>query len=299
MKKGFLLICLGMLLISLISAQSDELDIQNQNRLNFGHVLLVKEIYTEPSTLIQGSPSLYKISLYNTGANSLRDIRAILSLPNEIAYYNDVSEERYPIVSPGGNFILNYNIVSLPKTSDGIYEGSLYISYVNQIGEIKEDNYSVSFIVKGEPKVFMQIESSELYQGNNLGEISVKFVNNDLADIRFLTVQLGESQDYEILSNSKDYIGDLDSDDFQTSTFKIKTKDKLNVINLPIKISYKDSLNQDYNKEETLVYILRTPKDVGINSNNTLLLSAIVLGVVFIILYYFYRKRKLRISLKI
>lgn len=261
------------------------LDTENQNRLNFGHVLIVKKINTEPNELVPGETGKLKVYVYNSGKSFISDVRAKLILPSELAFIDDVSEKKISKLESGWETNLDFTLISLPKTVEGVYKATLTIYYINHIGEQKEDNYSIGIIVKSEPKIYAQIEKSELYQENRIGEITMTFINNDVANVRFLTVELLDSEDYEIISSNKKYIGDLDSDDFQSTTFKLKVKKNMNIFNLPIKISYKDALNKEYSENLELPLELKSANDLGIKKNNYTTWAIIIIILVILVLY--------------
>jgi len=103
-----------------------------------------------------------------------------------------------------------------------------------------------------------------------------------------------DSSDYKILSSNKEYIGDLDSDDFQSVDFKIKINPK-KMVSLKFKISYMDALNKEYSEELEAQLKILSAAEIGKAKNNT---STIVIFLVIVIIagYYFYkryqRKRK-------
>ena len=56
--------------------------------------------------------------------------------------------------------------------------------------------------------------------------MTLKFVNKGIHDLKFLDVIIEEGEGYEVLSNKKDYIGDLDSDDYRTQETVVKVTDE-------------------------------------------------------------------------
>ena len=285
MNNKIVLILTGLLLISNIIA----LDTQNENRLSFGHILIVKEISTDPLNMIPGNEGILKVIITNKGDLPAKDIRTHLYLPSEIAFINDVSEKRISEIKPDKQAEFKFNIIALPKTAEGVYKASLEIDYLNNIGEERQDNYSIGLVVKSVPKIFAQIEKTEIYDEKRTGDLTITFTNNDLADITFLTAEIAESGDYEIISSNKKYVGDLDSNDFQSTIFTVKVANGIKELTIPVKVDYKDSLNKDYVQEFKLPLKIRTAKELGIANNNYYFgLLAIVLLAILVI--YIYRK---------
>lgn len=285
-KKNYLI--LAVVLIFLLNSIM-ALNTPNQNRVGFNHVLVVENITTEPFEIIPGNSGLLKLSLYNDGTSSAKDVRVELTLPSEIAFLNDVSEKKISEVNIGNREDVLFNIIPLPKTSEGVYKANLKVQYINNVGEEREDNYSIGIVVKSVPKIFAQVEKSDIYYEKRTGDMSIIFTNNDVANIRFLTVELKDSEDYDILSSNKKYIGDLDSDDYQSVTFSLKVSNKVSKLSVPLKVYYKDSLNKDYIEDMNIDYLIRTKKELGIKSNNYYFWVGLII-IVVVIGVYFYRK---------
>jgi hypothetical protein len=298
MKRRLLTYIIGisfllMLNLSLINSATSP---ENQNRLNFGHVVMIDNINTDPDNLVPGNPGKLKMTLYNSGNADIIDVRAQLTLPPEIAFSNDVSEKKTSEINTLDSKNFEFSIIPLQNAAEGVYKGNLTITYLNYAGEERQDSYSIGLTVKATPKIFADIDSSQIYSENRLGEVTVIFVNNDVANIKYLTAELGTSPDYEIISSEKKYIGDLNSDDYQTVTFKIKAKDSIKKTTLPVTATYKDSLNKDYTQDFQIPLEILTAKELGIQTNNNYYW---VIGLVVIVGvgYYFYRRNnKKRIS---
>tara|TARA_Y100000034_G_C6894737_1_gene412314 strand:- start:1895 stop:2812 length:918 start_codon:yes stop_codon:yes gene_type:complete len=286
-------ICVFLVVIANVMALN-QLEVNERNsKLNFGHVLQIKNIETEPENLAPGQVGVLKITLQNTASFSILDIRTKLQLPAEFSFFNDVSERKIPELTSDQVGLIDYNIIALPGSSEGVYNADLVIDYLNKIGNERQDNNTLGIIIKSEPKIFAKIDSTEIYQGNEIGEISINFINNDLGDIKFLTVELLESEDYKIISSNKEYIGDLDSDDFESVDFRLKVESRKKQIDLPLKIDYRDALNNPYSQELSVVFNKNTSAELGIDTGSkTGIILAVVLVGVLGWLYYKRRKKK-------
>jgi hypothetical protein len=187
-------------------------------------------------------------------------------------------------------------LVCPSTTHEGIYDAYLIVDYVNHIGDERQDTYNLSLIVKYEddPKMFALVEETEIYQSNLMGEVTVKFVNNDVSDIKFLTVELKDTEDYEILSPYKQYIGDLDSDDFESIDFKLRVSKESGEVVLPLKMGYKDVKNNYFEEEKNVILKLRTAEDLRVTNNHTLKYSIVAIAILLVFYYFYRRYRKKR-----
>lgn len=280
-----------LLLVSGIIAQ--DLDLDRQERIEFGHVILIDKINTDPVTLSPGNPAELQVIIRNGADISVKDVRIDLSLPGDIGFYNDFSRRKIFSMAPKSSNLIKFNVVPHPSAADGIYNGIITINYLSKTGEERSDIYNFSLTIKSDPKIYATIEESSLYAGQNVGDITIKFVNEGLGDVKFLTAQVEETSDFESITSKKEYIGDLDSDDFESVSFTIKKTTLKNEIMIPVKIYYKDSLNQDFEESFNLELKIRDAKELG-NGNGYTIYYVIGGGVVVIILFLFYRSRKKR-----
>ena len=297
MKKEFISVIFIIFFISLVSAAYIE---DNRTISNMDHAIRIREISSVPNYIIPGGNAIIKIGIKNSAKLHLDDVRIKMVLPGEFSFLDDVNQVKISRLESEGSKNISFNIISSPGISEGIYDASLIVDYVSyfgvnfdNVGEDKQDNYTFGLVVKGTPDIFAQIEKSEIYQGNDIGVVTIKFVNNGVGNAKFLTTELLESENYEIISSNKDYIGDLDSDDFESVDFRIKLK-RERTTDLSLKITYRDSLNEDYSKEFKLPLEVRNAKELGIKTNgtSTVIIIIIVIAIICYLVYRKYKKKK-------
>jgi hypothetical protein len=293
MKKRFLIfasILLTLFLITNIFAIYTEED----SKISFGHSLRVINISVPD--LSPGEYGLLKINIKNNAAYSVSDVRSRLILPSQLQFIEDVNEIRIAELKSGEVKEISYSIIALPKVDEGIYGANLLMDYISHfgvnsfnVGQDNSDNYSFGIEIKSIPSIFVQLDSSDLYKGKVLGNINLKFVNNGTSNIRFLTVNLLESSDYEVISDNKNYVGDLDSNDFQTVNYNINIKNERDSIDIPIRVSFMDSMNNNYNKDMKVTLKIRSASEVGKSDKTYYYIIGIAVIVILIVAYYFYR----------
>lgn len=297
MKKFAIPIIFVMFFMSLVSATYIE---DNRTISNMDHAVRIQEISSVPDYIIPGGDAIIKIGIKNSAKLHLDDVRIKLVLPGEFSFLDDVNQVKISRLESESSKNISFNIISSPGISEGIYDASLIVDYVSyfgvnfdNVGEDKQDNYTFGLVVKGTPNLFAQIEKSEIYRGNDVGVVTIKFVNNGVGNAKFLTTELLESENYEIISGNKDYIGDLDSDDFESVDFRIKL-DKERTTDLLLKITYRDSLNENYSKEFRLPLEVREAKELGIKTNGTskIVIVIIVIAIIGYLVYRKYKKKK-------
>lgn len=290
-KKYYLIAIFFVLLFSISFASAADLRYEIVEKLAHGHVLYISEIGTDPYPIPSGSLAILSFNIKNKGDSSIKDIRLTLSLPEQFTTLNDITIEKLAELKAGESKKIEFNIMALPDIDEGIYEASIYSQYVNPVGTDIAENVSMGLALSGVPNIFIKIENSEIHRANKMGEISLEFVNNDIANIKFLTVELEESEDYDILSPSKEYIGDLDSDDAESVDFRLRITSNKKEINLPLSITYRDSINREYNKKVNVILPIRSAAELGISQDYTLLIF-IIIGILLVAAFIVYKKWK-------
>jgi len=303
MKKEILIFGIAMILmIGVVSA----LYVEDSETVDFGHYMRIYNVSSKPSYISPGEESIISFNIKNNGKGAAENIRIKLILPPELKFYEDVDTVKISKLNPLESLGVNFQIIASPDASEGVYNANLTVDYTSffaadfaNVGEDYHDNFVLGIIVKSDPIIFVEVEDSKIYKGQNTGEVTFKFVNNDLADVKFLTVELEESEDYKIISSPREYIGDLDSDDFESIDFKLKAKKTSKDILLPLKISYKDSMNKDYEDRIEASLKMYSAKELGVEKNNatTYLVVIVILGVVGWFVWKRYFKKK-KISFK-
>ena len=110
-----------------------------------------------------------------------------------------------------------------------------------------------------------------------------------------VTLKLSSSDDFELLSNKEVYIGNIDSDDFDSADYKIYVPQSFSgELSIPMTISYLSANNDVYEVVENLtmrVYTTQEAQSLGLigKSSTTTIYVILVLVVVG---YFVYKKRK-------
>lgn len=302
MKKLFILMFLTLSLLcsalALAAENPDMLNAERSNRLAFGHVLVIRSVDSEPATAAPGESMTIAFTLDNSAAFELKNIRADLSLPAEFKFLDDVSKRKISTMTAGDSREVSFNLISALDAAEGIYDGTITLDYLNHIGDERQDNETFALIVLGSPDLFVKLEETEIYKasgvtkGNDVGKTTLTLVNEGSGDVKFLTAELQQSDNFDIVSSNREYVGDLDSDDFESVDFRIKRTNKdLAEIPLVLKVTYKDSLNNEYTETLETSLKVKTAKELGIKTNGTATVFFLIV-IVGLIAYIVYRRIK-------
>ena len=264
--------------------------------------LMISSVSTSPNEIVPGEVSTIKIGIENDGDKDIEDVSVSLDLAEvPFAPYDSSSEYNIDEIRDGKVKYAEFEIIALSGAESGIYKIPIEITYKEE-GENEKitKNSLISLTVNSKPIIGVGIEDGLLLKSQE-NEVNIKVINKGLSDVKFLEVRLGSSTYFDVLSSKNVYIGDVDSDDFDTAKFKIFFKENApNSINLPVRISYKDALNNEQTEEFSLqikVYTKKKAIELGLlEKSNTLAYVSVAIAVV--VIWIVYRKIKKRRKLK-
>lgn len=279
--------------------------------ITLSSALIVDSVSMNPDEISPGKTSVIRMGLENNGDNDIEDVTISLDLTgilntgmgSPIVYdmpfapYNSASEFNIDEISDGKTKYAEFEIIALNNAKSGIYKVPVEITYKEGEDSVeKTKNSLISITVNSEPIIDINVGESLLLK-NQENELIIKITNKGLSDVKFLEIEIDDSVYFRKLSSENIYIGDVDSDDFDTAEFNIYFKENsVEKINLPITIKYKDVLNKEYAENlnvELNVYSREKAVELGLlkeDNNSKLIIGAIS----FLILFIIYRKLKKR-----
>ncbi|MBI4451835.1 hypothetical protein HY637_00250 [Candidatus Woesearchaeota archaeon] len=267
-------------------------------------IIAVDKFVTEPNIVAPGSKAKLTILLKNYATSLLKDIKLVLDLGksgDEITPFSPIgstNEKVLAYIEPQSTKSIEFELLADADAVSKSYKIPMSIRYSDATNKNYSKSNIITVIVGDEPDVSVGIDSATIYNAGNAGEITVKIVNKGLPDMKFVNVKLERSDKYRIISPAEVYIGNIDSDDYETAEFKLfveKTSDKKVV--MPLAVEYKDANNKDYKNVVNLelpLYTSPEAKKLGLvkgNGNITWVFLA-VLAVAGFFGYRVWKKRK-------
>ena len=279
----------------------EHLNIKVQSR---DAIIGVEKFSVEPSVVAPGSKAKLTINLRNYATSLLKDIKVVLDLGksgDDVTPFSPIgstNEEVLAYIEPESAKSVEFELIADPDAASKSYKIPMSIKYSDALGKNYSKSNIIAVIVGDEPDVTVGIESSTVYTAGAAGEITVKIVNKGLPDMKFVNVKLDKSEKYRIISPAEVYIGNIDSDDYETTDFKLyveKTSEKKVV--LPLSVEYKDANNKDYKNLVNLelpLYSSSEAKKLGLVQGNGKLTWAIliVLAIAGFFGYRIWKKRR-------
>jgi len=256
--------------------------------------LVVAGVEITPETPKPGEQFDLEIRLKNLGTARIDNTKVKLDLEGtSFTTLASSSEQVITRLSGNSEAVLQYRLISAPDASSEVHKIPLIITYYDKFSKEYTLTSQFGLILDAPPDYLMTLENSEVYVPKTTGRVVVSFSNIGVSDINFVTTELLPSEDYEIISNPVVYLGNLESDDFETAEYVVYPK-KEGILQLKIRATFKDSFNKEYEEFIDIplpIYSQQRAQQLGLvkkKSQVWIVLLLIVAGVIA----YFYRKKK-------
>ena len=272
--------------------------------------LSVEAVTAEPEKLVPGNSGTINIEVKNVADSYMKDITVKLDLTftqyldyistisSTATYFdalpfaplNSATEKQIETLAPGKTNTFTFDLMTYPDAESRIYKIPIIMTYYDELETKYTKNDVIGLVVGAIPELDVVLDSSDVNSAGSAGTISVKFVNKGITDVKFLNVELKQDGVYEVTSSTTDYVGNVDSDDYETAEFNIFLKDSAeDIVKIPLHITYKDSNNNDYSKDIELELRLFSEKERGVEKGSSLWIIIFVV-IIFIVGWLLYRR---------
>jgi len=265
--------------------------------------MTINSVTTSPSEVQPGEKFSLDLEIENNLEEDIENVVVSLDLEpttspvtGQIVYqppfspYKSSNEIKIDEIDSDDDEKASFDLMVFSDAVSGTYNIPVHVEYEIVNGTDEDEDFVVSVIVNAKPEIDISLEDSVLIKGTK-GELTIKIVNSGLGDAKFLKVELSQTAGIQITNSNSIYIGNIDSNDFDTADFNVfVSADALSSLNLPVKLTYTDSGNNQVTENKVLSVRTYTPKeatDLGlINRNNTFTIILSVAGVLILFLIY-------------
>ncbi len=263
----------------------------------------IESVEISPEKIAPGSDGTVTITVKNIAPNSFTDLSLKLYLQSVVgstlvdlpfAPVDSSSEKRIYRLDPGQEAEFKYDLVVYPDAESKIYKIPFILEYYDNIGTKKNKTDFIGITVNSDPEISTILDRTDITNDKLSGTVSFKVINKGLGDIKFLNVIIQPSEDYEILSESAvNYVGNLESDDYQTIDYKIAVDKGSHEISVPIKLEYRDATNKYYEATQKVpLHIIDSGKLDKANGGGTSFMIIIIILIIAIAAWIVYKKIK-------
>jgi hypothetical protein len=288
---------------------SQEFDVNVQTR---DANIAVVSVETVPEKIKPGEETIVKVKVKNMADSTMRDVALKLDLTYSsvlttatLASFDSLpfaplgssTEQKISSLKPNEVHEFEYNLISYSDAESKVYKVPIVITYYDELETQYTKNDIMGLVVGTKPDLSVIVDETDLMVGKRTGTVSIRFINKGFSDVKFLDVTVPSNGKYELLSPEEVYVGNVDSDDYETAEFKVYLKEEKNEeheIMLPVKVEYRDANNNIYTENiELMVNIHKSSKITGTNPMQSLIGTLFGFGfLVLIALAFFFIGRR-------
>ena len=243
-------------------------------------------------TLKPGEEGQIRIEIKNIFSDDAQDITLSLDFKNLQFIPIGSSEQSTNEITSDDEETFTYVIKASQDIKPGDYEIPYTLQYtLNEKQSSRTGTMGIK--VESSPDLSFSASTDNPIIGQQ-GKITLKVVNAGLSEAKFVSLKI-LPQGFTLLSQSEDYIGTINSDDFSSTTFNVifnKENERLNAI-----VQYKDFDNNDIIENIDLPIIVYTQEQaiqLGLikKSNFSLYIGLLIVLVLIIIFWRMIKKRR-------
>lgn len=266
-------------------------------------VLSIEKVESIPSEIPAGDKAIVRFTLKNLAKTRIKDISLKLDMSGTtlpFAPTDSTTEKRIELLDPEQEKSISFNIISDASGEPKIYKIPITLSYSDEAGTSYTKEDIIGLAISSEPQLAVYMETSDSFTGGTTGSVVFSVSNTGPTQAKYVTIVLEPSEDYEIIGSDRSYIGNLDSDDFDTAEFKISVGNSLNSTKIPVtaSVSYKDAYNNVLSKEYQQYLTIYSNEDmirlgkIKQESGSGGLIIAVVVVVILFLAYRRFTRRK-------
>lgn len=196
-----------------------------------------------------GEKGLLAFEIVNKGQGLARFVS--VKVPESNQYEVLSTDQKYlGNLQPGGYRVMNVTMYAEEGTQS--LNVPLELTYDNpkagletETREIKVDLYDEGELEKydiaEDPDLEVGIDRKDIQSAGKKGQLTFRIVNRGEGEASFTSLDIQDTENYEILSPKSNYLGNMDADDYQTVQVDIYSEKGVESLEIPAKLSYKDS----------------------------------------------------------
>jgi len=258
-------------------------------------ILSIIDVGLTKDEVSPGDSTVVSLKIKNNADSLLKDIKVNLDIDSDdlpFAPLGMTSEKSFYQLDADEIIEMDFTLGVLASAGSQLYKIPLNITYTDEQGTMYSRDDVIGVKVGSEPEIIAYIEETDILNSGMRGKFTVELANSGVTDIKFVKLEIGKSDKYELLSNNLIYLGDIDSDDTETEEFEVYVEDTDddNII-VPISIEYKDANNRPYTKSFELPIKLYTGKEIkqmGLKPASSWPIFFVI--ILFVVGFFVYRK---------
>lgn len=246
-----------------------------------------------PENVAPGASESMDLRLENLADGQIKNIEVKMDLSEVPIASSGTTSQAVTAIEKSSTESVSFNLNIDETAENGVYKIPITVSYENEAGTEFTRETTVGVVVGGESDLQAGLNGveTELTPGAT-GTVTFRLVNRGRGSADFVKLNLEDTESFEVLSPNSVYLGDMDSDDYQTADFQIHVSSDAENVSAPVEVSYKDIDGERTSTQmvEVPVYTQNQLEKYGMASGG----SSLPLVVVVILIaggVYYWRKR--------
>jgi len=251
----------------------------------------------EPDSIIPGRKTEVRFTFQNPTDSIIKEItiRPVFD-GTPFTPMNSISERRISSLKPMEEETLTYELVADPSYDTKPYRIPINIQYNDFNGRVVNKSDIIGLLIKPDISYILGIEETEVYSRGNVGNVIISISNVGFSEMKFVNLELQDSDYYKVIGSRVVYLGNLDSDDFETAQFKIQAL-KSKSVPLNVKINYKDTYNNEESENEIVnlpIYSSGAAVAYGLTQPKGSFINLIFYVLMALFIYSWYKEWRLQ-----
>lgn len=247
-----------------------------------------------PEDVGSGTAREMNVTLENTANAYFRNIELGLNPgPQTPVVVSGTSTERISSMAPDQQRTLSYTLNVDESAENGVYSIPMQLEYENEAGATLMRSASTGIVVGGKPQIEVGMNDDGEISAGTTDAVNFRFVNRGEGTAKFVKVQMQQGDNYTIRSGESVYLGDMQSDDYQTAETNVYTEAGTDSITVPVEVTYQENGQEETFTEDVTVNVLTSEERqlYGGASGTPVIPIVLVLLVAAAGVYYWRRKR--------
>jgi len=258
-----------------------------------GAILNIETYKTVPDVSKPGDTIEVELFFRNSGSLDIKDVDVTLNIESGFSTIGSGNSKRIAFISAGGVASVKFSMIADTSAEIKVHSIPVSLKFKDNRGASYSQDTRFSLVMAAEPELTAVVDSTTISSENMPGTVTLKVINKGIMDLKYLNMRLASTEQYEVLSASNEaYIGNLDSDDFETVDFIIKPKSKN--VQLWAIVEFKDSYNKEYERQFYLPLRVFSAAELGTGASKLpfIIGTIVVLAIVSYLIYRRFKKAR-------
>jgi len=262
-------------------------------------------LYYDPSPAQPGQFVTLFIKVENRGGDEIKD--ALYRLEPEYPFSlkkGEDSDRYFGTIGARQQVLLEYDLYVDEEAVEGTHTVDLRLCVDRNCTKSLKKEIEITVLTGGIPGIEAGLEAADVFSGGIRGTVTLNIVNRGDLDVKYLVMELMPIEQYEIISPSRIYIGEMESDDFETAEFDIYFHENVALdasqrIQLPVFLEYTDANDKKYSESQSVYLKVYSQKDLtkmGLSADYNQTMQYVMLGIgalfVLFLAWRYYKKKQ-------